>query len=62
MRDKDGGAELTCHFCSNRYDVSAAELQDLIDAPAGGRLRFRPGTKQQPRAAELQAGPESEED
>lgn len=32
MRDKDGGAELTCHFCSNRYDVSAAELQELIDA------------------------------
>ena len=32
MRDKDGGAELTCHFCSNRYDVSAAELQELIEA------------------------------
>ena len=31
MRDKDGGAELTCHFCNNRYDVSAAELQELID-------------------------------
>ena len=32
MRDKDGGAELTCHFCSNRYDVSAEELQELIEA------------------------------
>ena len=32
MRDKDGGAELTCHFCNNRYEVSAAELQELIDA------------------------------
>ena len=31
MRDKDGGAELTCHFCNDRYDVSAAELQELID-------------------------------
>jgi len=31
MRDKDGGAELTCHFCNDRYDVSAAELQQLID-------------------------------
>ena len=31
MRDKDGGAELTCHFCNNRYHVSAVELQELID-------------------------------
>ena len=32
MHDKDGGAELTCHFCNTRYDVSATELQELIDA------------------------------
>ena len=31
MRDKDGGAELTCHLLTNRYDLSAAELQELID-------------------------------
>ena len=32
MQNKDGGAELTCHFCNNRYDVNAAELQELINA------------------------------
>ena len=32
MQNKDGGAELTCHFCNNRYDLSAAELQELINA------------------------------
>ena len=35
MRDNDGGAELTCHFCNNRYDVSAAELQELVKDAKG---------------------------
>ena len=36
MLEKDGGAELTCHFCNTRYGVSGDELQALIEelAPA----------------------------
>ena len=61
MRDKDGGAELTRHFCNDRYDVSAAELQELIDGLPTAALMLRPGTGLQPTAAELQAEPGSAE-
>ena len=34
MLQKDGGAELTCHFCNTKYNVDDTELQSLIHAMA----------------------------
>lgn len=31
MRAKDNGAELICHFCSEVYWITAAELQQMLD-------------------------------
>jgi len=28
--DKDGGAELICHFCNEAYQLSAEELSALL--------------------------------
>ncbi|NOY24770.1 MAG: Hsp33 family molecular chaperone HslO [Oligoflexia bacterium] len=36
MLEKDGGAEITCHFCNQRYDISADQLRALIAADDGG--------------------------
>lgn len=30
MLDKDGGAELICHFCNEAYRISAEQLRDLL--------------------------------
>ena len=31
MLEKDGGAELTCHFCNTKYQINAKQLEALID-------------------------------
>ncbi|AGY56343.1 Hsp33 family molecular chaperone HslO [Gloeobacter kilaueensis] len=31
MIEKDGGAEATCHFCNQVYQVGANELEDLVE-------------------------------
>ena len=31
MLQQDGKAELPCHFCNEQYQISASELQELID-------------------------------
>lgn len=31
MLHKDSGAKLTCHFCSETYDISANDLQKILD-------------------------------
>ena len=31
MLEVDGGAELTCHFCNTRYELTAAQLKRLIE-------------------------------
>lgn len=33
MIEEDGGAEATCHFCSETYYLTVADLQELIDRP-----------------------------
>ena len=34
MLQKDGGADLTCHFCNTKYNVDDTELQSLIHSMA----------------------------
>lgn len=31
MLHKDSGAKLTCHFCNETYDISASDLQKILD-------------------------------
>lgn len=33
MIEEDGGAEATCHFCNEVYNLSIAELEKLLDQP-----------------------------
>lgn len=32
MIEEDEGAEVTCHFCGNRYQLSRAQLEGLLDS------------------------------
>ena len=33
--DEQGHAEITCHFCENRYDFSKQELEALLEQAKG---------------------------